>query len=393
MRKQSVPHFLLLLYILSNTMLMFCAAQDSSQWHLPEGAISRLGKGRIKDIAISSDGSNLAVLSDIGVWLYDALTGAEKGLLTGESRTSFHNLIFNVDGRNLIVFGGAQKAQLWDSQTQILKGTLDGHQQMPLDVVFSPDGHTIAIADLDQTTQLWDVSTMSLKSTLEGSTDAPGHEGMEYFSIAYSPKGDTFAIGAGDGTIRLWDTSTAKLKHTLIGIITSTRHFSFSPDGRTIATWGLSGTVWLWDTETGTHKYTIENVYARRATDSIIAFSPDGNTIAILVNGGLLLFDTATGEGRYEFRRNTAMQNFAYSPDGETLAAVYEPENKISKVLLWNSTSYKLKHTLEHSDLVDGIAFSPDGNTIVTVSTDNTVHAWNTQTGETHSESNTPDQS
>lgn len=381
MKKRSVFYFLLLLCLLPNTQAMLYAAQDISQWHLPEGAIARLGKGPANQIAFSPDGNYLAVVSDVGVWIYDALTGTEQALLARHSGNAFYNAVFSPDGHYLIVFGGGQKAQLWDIGTQTLKGTFDGYSQWPSDVAFSPDGYTLAIADTNQTTQLWDVSTMTLKSTLEGSTDAPGHEGMEYFRIAYSPNGETFAIGAEDGTIRLWDTSTGTLKHTLIGNITSVRNFSFNPDGSTIATWGFSETVWLWDAETGTHKYTIEHTYARRDINKSIAFSPDGSTIAILGMSGLLLFDIVTGERRYEFKHNTAMQYFAFSPDGKTLATAYAPENKVSKVLLWDTSSYKHKYTLENSDVVDSITFSSDGKTLTTASANNTVQTWNTRTG------------
>jgi len=37
--------------------------QDSSQWYLPEGAIARLGKGRVNEIAYSPNGKHLAVAS------------------------------------------------------------------------------------------------------------------------------------------------------------------------------------------------------------------------------------------------------------------------------------------------------------------------------------------
>ena len=40
---------LLLIFVL---LLQNTFAQDSSQWHLPDGAIARLGKGSIIDISI-----------------------------------------------------------------------------------------------------------------------------------------------------------------------------------------------------------------------------------------------------------------------------------------------------------------------------------------------------
>ena len=49
-------------------------AQDSPQWHLPEGAKVRLGKGWINDIAYSPDGRTLASGTDDGTVLLWELT-------------------------------------------------------------------------------------------------------------------------------------------------------------------------------------------------------------------------------------------------------------------------------------------------------------------------------
>ena len=58
---------------------------DSLQWHLPEGATARLGKGWINDIVYSPDNTLLAVASSVGVWLYDVQTGQELDLLTSHT--------------------------------------------------------------------------------------------------------------------------------------------------------------------------------------------------------------------------------------------------------------------------------------------------------------------
>ena len=222
-------------------------AQNYTQWHLPEGAIARLGKGSIKDIAYSPDGKHLAVAVGIGVWIYDAQTGIEQALLPAAPGDTVRRAVFSPDGNTLAVTGAMRKIQLWDYRSQTLKGSLAGHSHHPSSVVFSPDGNTIASTEIEQTTQLWDVMTMKFKCTLEGSTDTVANEGTEYFSVAYSPDGNTFAIGSGDGTIRIWDTTTGKLKHTFIGNITSVGSFCFSPDGKTIATGAEDGTVLLWN--------------------------------------------------------------------------------------------------------------------------------------------------
>ena len=60
-------------------------AQDSPQWHLPENVKVRFGKGRIGEFRYSPDGTRLAVVSAIGIWLYDTTTLQEVDLFTGLS--------------------------------------------------------------------------------------------------------------------------------------------------------------------------------------------------------------------------------------------------------------------------------------------------------------------
>ena len=57
---------------------------------LPPKAIARLGKGGVSAVTTSPDGTLVAVLSRIGVWLYDAHTDDFVALIavegTGDSR-------------------------------------------------------------------------------------------------------------------------------------------------------------------------------------------------------------------------------------------------------------------------------------------------------------------
>ena len=71
-------------------------AQDSPQWHLPEGVKARLGKGWISKIAYSPDGTRLAVASPIGIWIYDAQTSEALELLTGHT-SNVRSVAFSPD--------------------------------------------------------------------------------------------------------------------------------------------------------------------------------------------------------------------------------------------------------------------------------------------------------
>jgi len=122
---------------------------------LPEGAVARLGKGSIRDVAFSPDGKMLAVASSIGIWLYDANTYAEIGLL--ESDGSLTSLAFSPDG-SLIANGSRDKTiKLWDVKSRKEIGTLKGHNWFVTSVTFSPDGSILASGSNDGTILLWDM--------------------------------------------------------------------------------------------------------------------------------------------------------------------------------------------------------------------------------------------
>ena len=58
-------------------------AQDYTTLKLPDGAKARFGKGRIKQMQYAPNGTQLALVTDIGIWIYDARSGGLLELLTG----------------------------------------------------------------------------------------------------------------------------------------------------------------------------------------------------------------------------------------------------------------------------------------------------------------------
>ena len=175
-------------------------AEDYTRWGLPEGAKARLGKGWPSgNITYSPDGTRLAVISSIGIWLYDVATHQEVALLTGHTGAVL-GVAFSPDGGTIASSATEEDiVRLWDAVTGEEKAILMGHTDRVTSVAFSLDGGTIASGSNDGTVRLWDVVTGEEKATLTGHTNGVN-------SVVFSPAGGTLASsGAWDGTVLLWE--------------------------------------------------------------------------------------------------------------------------------------------------------------------------------------------
>ena len=75
---KSVPLFSIALLSAGVLLAQDSGVEDYTRWNLPEGASHRLGKGRAYGVTWWLDGTRLAVVSSLGIWLYDAATGQER---------------------------------------------------------------------------------------------------------------------------------------------------------------------------------------------------------------------------------------------------------------------------------------------------------------------------
>ena len=179
---------LITLFFMSTLNITPSFAQTSPQWDLPDGVRARLSKGTIEQIAYSPDGSHLAVGGGIGIWLYNAQSGAEVALI-GAHTSWVNSVAFSPDGTTLASGSLGGTVRLWDAATGTLRNTLTGTDYVT-SVAFSPDGTTLASGSLGGTVRLWDAATGTLRYTLTGHT-------REVTSVAFSPDGTTLASGSG----------------------------------------------------------------------------------------------------------------------------------------------------------------------------------------------------
>lgn len=117
-------------------------------WTLPQGG---------RDVALSPDGTLVAVANKVAVTLHDAADGREKHRCVGSDM-----FVTSID--------------------------------------FHPDGTRLASTGFDQTVRLWDTRDGSSVSVLRESTSWVR-------VVAWSPRGDTLLAGASDQTLRMWRTT------------------------------------------------------------------------------------------------------------------------------------------------------------------------------------------
>lgn len=410
----------------------FAQYEPSTQIGLPEGAIARLGKGYIRGMTYSPDGTQMAVSTFIGVWIYDTRTGEELNLLTGQHGEPYVSAAYSSDGKTIATGGVDGTVQLWNTRTGKTVKKFKCNEEYIGYIKYSPDGQTIAIKGPKNTIELWNARTGKHLKSLAGHekpiTFYEGHPDVTISSYAFSPDSKTIVSGGGDKTVRLWNARTGGNIRTLTAHTETVVAVAFSPDGGTIVSASRDKTVRMWDAHTGEiintltgHKDII--VSAAYSPDGKIiisagwdgmlhrwnaqtgqplktfelftgvlhfsrghagalthtAYSSDGNTIATAGGDGTMQWwDAHTGEKQKTFKGHSS-HSVKYSPDGKTLVIQIGKE-----VQLRDAATGKYINTLKgHRYNIEHTVFSPKGDIIAISTVVGTLGLWNASTGKT----------
>jgi len=306
----------ILLFLVS---VYFGFAQQST---VPEGTIVHLAEEPINDIEYSPDGELLAVASDSGIWLYDAVTHQEVRRLVGHSGL-VNSISFSPDSTKLASGVSDGRGYLWDVATGTRLWSRD-EIIGSASVSFSPGGQTLAIGGYYEI-NLLNVATwrLSLVSSLYGGE-------FDFQSVSFSPDGRMLALGNVDGRVFLYDVRSGRIRHTLEGHTDSVLSVAFNSSGLIVASSGLDQTVRLWDVITGELRHTLqEHTYDVNS----VSFRPDGRILASAGDRTVRLWSVITGEPLRTFHGHTGWVNSAsFSPDGKTLASA----GSDAKILLWS---------------------------------------------------------
>lgn len=201
-------------------------------------------------------------------------------------------------------------------------------------MAFSPDGRILAVAGLDKTVSLFDASRGKLLGRLTGHP-------TNINSLKFSPDGKFLASASSDGTVRLWDPAKGKelrrlqvnggpdgIAHRRGGV----RTVRFTSDGKWLVTAGEDRALNLWEASTGKH---ISEYYGLDAGVLIVEVSPDGKRLAVVGvrdDQTVLLLDIDQMKRLASLTAQIQpVKSVAFSPDGNTLAIAGDG----TKIKLW----------------------------------------------------------
>jgi WD40 repeat protein len=274
--------------------------------------LDRLGMGA-GYVAISSDGSRIAVAGYDVVWVGSIATGQRIRIFAGYEY--IEGIALSPDGKVLLVRDQGHLS-FWDVATgaQTHWPSLAGYWP----ITFT---HYFDVAGLRQSG-----GTSSLRFGVSGREIRSDRPRRRYSGIAIP-----LAISPDLRTNTLWK----NLAHP-----EGSWSVAFAPDSKNLATGDVNGVIRVWNVETGE----FVSKFARTVKRDVepprlysLAFLPDGKT---LVSAGddhfVTLWDLATGQERRRLTGHAARVNsLAIAPNGKTLASGSDD----GTALIWGLTT------------------------------------------------------
>ena len=285
-------------------------------------------------LALSPDGSTLAVGGYRVVRLLDPVTGALQKTLTG-CADQVQSLAWEASGQRLAAAGGVPgesgEVTIFDLAKNSIQRKLTGHTDVVISVAWRSGTEEIATGSQDKTAALWNVGTGQRLRLLKDHADT-------VLAVAYSPSGEFLATASADRTAKLYRTKDGVRVAALNAHQDAIVRLAFSPDSKRLITGSADKTVRIWSVKDGP----IENPDATQSEPEALtacAFSPDNQRLFwVSASRKIKVFAANGRDYQMEFADATDwVTSLAATADGKTLIA----GTLDGKLLFWDLPARK----------------------------------------------------
>ena len=392
-----------------------------------------IGKGSVRAIQFSPDGSWLAIGTSAFLELYEA----QMYQLSRTIEMNVDALEFSPDGTEMLVADGDLLHRLDTTTGQVIE-TLTVGEYGVSDLAYSSDGKQMASIDGWGVVRLWGEDQ-------EVSTFRRAHTRWEKHALLFSPDGEQLIVGAYD--LEIWDIATAQIVGGALtdSLVTSLALHSdtmqlavgteegmielrilgtcdrtalidghdvevegvrerievdslaFSPDAQTLIVGFSDSAIGIWDTvnQAWTRSWItktrpneefkgwegtdgVSPDYEIRGWPSRLTLSRDGRTVVALAdryaNVGRWEVDTGKLIGRFEEYAFSSMLGF--SADGARFATTHW-----GIVRVWNTVTTEIIAEIQYDNGSYAVAFSPNGKYVGIAHADRRITVWEVDTG------------
>ena len=352
--------------------------RDVAGLALPAGAIARLGRGQVSDLAFSPDGHYFAVGSDIGLWFYKiptmapiALREAERGLVSA--------VAFSPNGKWIATGNWEGDIKISSTQHTTLLARLklpmldeERHGEVRVEqIVFSPDGQYLAASGDQDVVYVWDLETHALIAKLIGETEGRAQPFPDILIFSFSPDGRLLA-SISKNTILVWDVVRGEKICHFCGHTNWIYSVNFSPCGSTLVSGSADGTARVWNIKSGQQK----NIYRQSGVPLVYPFHLlTGELIVAKIYGNRVeVWNPEQGKTLATIKLLENVRLVRSSDKGDHLAIA-----NLSEIKVWKAAAPPSSNPLTilgHTRVADSLEFSLDGKTLACSYWGDGVRLW-----------------